>query len=327
MQFRAPIHGTALAVLTLAASSFCFAQAAPAQQEVPSAPGATAAQAPQPVQFPPANPANFTSDTPSRETVESFLKESWGYDTNRVWEVAAIQKTPAEGIVKVVVFVAEKQSAKPEIANLTFFVTPDGKHLIANDVLPFGAHPYTEYRELLKTRATGPSKGATDKQFQLVEFADFQCPHCKEAQQTAAKLQQDFPQARYVYENFPLVAIHSEAYKAAAYGACVAKQGGNDAFFKFSDAVFAAQESLTPTGSDAVLADAVTKAGLTPAKIAACASSPEGKSAVDASLQLGKDLSIDQTPLLFINGRAIPMNAVPYEQLKQIVAYQFLLDK
>lgn len=326
MQFHAPIYGTALAALTLAATSFTFAQAAP-QQEVPSAPSATAAQAPQPVQFPPVNPANFTSDTPSKETVESFLKESWGYDANRIWQVAAIQKTPAEGIVKVVVYVAEKQSAKPEIANLTFFVTPDGKHLIANDVLPFGAHPYAEYRELLKARATGPSLGATDKQFQLVEFADFQCPHCKDAQQTAAKLQQDFPQARYVYENFPLVTIHSEAYKAAAYGACVAKESGNDAFFKFSDAIFAAQENLTPTGSDTALADAVTKAGLTPAKVATCANSSEGKSTVDASLQLGKDLNVDQTPMLFINGRAIPMNAVPYEQLKQIVAYQFSLDK
>jgi protein-disulfide isomerase len=69
----------------------------------------------------------------------------------------------------------------------------------------------------------------------------------------------------------------------------------------------------------------VTKAGLDPAKIAACSSEPATKAVVDASVKLAQDLSINQTPTLVINGRQVPANA-PYDTLKQIVLYQIKLD-
>ena len=70
---------------------------------------------------------------------------------------------------------------------------------------------------------------------------------------------------------------------------------------------------------------AVTKAGLVPSKIAACAATPETKATVDASVQLSKDLSISSVPILVINGRQVPANA-PYETLKQIILFQSKLD-
>jgi protein-disulfide isomerase len=296
------------------------------QQEVPNAPGAAAATPGTP-QFPPVDAANFTASQPTKDQVEAFLKTSWGYDTDRVWEVFAIQKTRATGVSKVQILLAEK-SAPTQIANLSFFVTPDGNHLISQDtVLDFGAKPYeNNYREL-QQRASGPSKGASAKQFELVEFADFQCPHCKEAEPIAQKLMQDYPQAHFTFESFPLVNIHPQAYKAAASGACVFQQGGNDAFFKYADSVFAAQNDLNGQGADQALRNAVTAAGQDPDKVSACADSAAGKSAVDASMKLGNELGVDQTPLLFIDGRAVPMNAVPYDQLKKIIDWQFALDK
>ncbi len=297
----------------------------PAPQEMPAAPAAPAA--PAEPQFPPVNPANFDAASPTKADVESFVKTSWGYDPNRVWEVYGIQKTTAPGVSKVTILVAEKQSAQ-QIATLNFFVTPDGKHLIAQDaVLDFGAHPYESNYRLLQERAEGPSRGATAKQFELVEFADFQCPHCKDAQAIAERLTQDFPQAHFVFENFPLVNIHPKAYTAAAWGACVAQQGGSEAFFKYASSVFAAQNDLAGQGADQALRNAATAAGADPDKIATCADSPAGKNAVDASVRLGQQLNVDQTPMLFIDGRAVPMMAVSYDQLKLIVEYQFSLDK
>ena len=70
---------------------------------------------------------------------------------------------------------------------------------------------------------------------------------------------------------------------------------------------------------------AVTKAALDPAKIAACAATPEIKAGLDASFKLATDIGISQVPTLVINGREIPAN-VPYETLKKIVAYQAKLD-
>jgi protein-disulfide isomerase len=290
--------------------------------QAPAAPGAPAEP-----QFPPFSEANFDAPSPAKGEVESFLKTSWGYDVNRVWDVYAIQKTTAPGLSKVTVLVAEKQTPQ-QIATLIFFVTPDGKHLIAQDtVLDFGANPYTNNYRILQQRADGPSRGAAAKQFELVEFADFQCPHCKEAQAVAERLVQDFPQAHFVFENFPLVNIHPEAYTAASWGACVAQQGGSEPFFKYAGSIFAAQNDLAGQGAEQALRNATTAAGADPDKIATCASSAAGKTAVDASMRLGRELNVDETPILFIDGRAVPMLAVSYDQLKTIVEYQFAMDK
>jgi protein-disulfide isomerase len=299
----------------------------PAPPEAPQAPAPnqTAATTELPP-MPAPNPANFTASLPTRETVESFLHETWGYDTNRVWQVEAIEKTPVQGLSKVVVFVEEKGSGQPSPTPLSFFVLPDGKHLISDDVLPFGAHPFADARNMLRSQANGPSKGAPGKDLELVEFADFECPHCKEAQPTIERLLKDFPNAHYVFENFPLIQIHSEALKASEYGICVAKQGGNAAFFRFADAVFANQAGLTPVTSTATLDQAAKAAGQDPTKVSACAATPEAKSAVKAQLQLGEDLGVNSTPMLFINGRALPFGGMPYETLKQIIEFQEELD-
>jgi protein-disulfide isomerase len=312
------------------AASLCAAQdqSAPPSAPTPQAPSASApAPAPGEPQFPSAPESNFDTPSPTRAEVEAFLKTSWGYDPDRVWEVYGIQKTIAPGVSKVTILVAEKQTPQ-QIANLTFFVTPDDKHLIAQDnILDFGARPYANNYRLLQEKATGPSRGANAKQFELVEFADFQCPHCKDAQTVADNLIRDFPQARYVFENFPLVNIHPQAFRAAAWGACVAQQNGNDAFFKYASAIFAAQADLGGQGADQALRNSATAAGADADKISACADSAAGKSAVEASMQLGHELNIDETPMLFIDGRAVPMMAVPYDKLKTIVEYQFALDK
>jgi protein-disulfide isomerase len=292
-------------------------------EQVPSAPSTTSAQAAAP-QFPPTDPRNFTAATPSVDTVNAFLKAQWGYDPDRIWQVQAIQKTDAAGISKVTVLAAQKGSSQ-QTGSLIFFTTADGEHLIANEVLPFGAHPFDAHRKLLQAAANGPAEGPASKSMLLVEFSDFECPHCKEALPTIQKLVADFPQARFVYENFPLVSIHSEAYKAAAYGVCVQKEKGDAAFFTFADAIFANQAGLTPAGSTEALNAAAAKAGATGA--AACSTSAAAKSTVDASIRLAEDLGVNQTPTLFINGRGIPVGGLSYEELKKIVAYQFESDK
>ncbi len=216
--------------------------------------------------FPPVNPKFFTAASPTVDTVNNFLKQLWGYDANRIWRVEAIQATPAPGVAKVVVFVSDK-SPNAKVQTTAFFVTPDGNHALAGDgVVPFGATPFAEIRKLIQAKADGASRGSTGKEFLLVEFADLQCPHCKDAQATMEQVAKDFPNARVVYQSFPLVDIHPFAFKAAAYGYCVQKQK-NDAFFPYAAAVYATQEALTAEAGDATLKAAVTRAGLDPASV------------------------------------------------------------
>jgi protein-disulfide isomerase len=304
-------------------------------QQAPSAPGSTAAQpgnapsapapSPAPV-FPKLDPANFTAPSPTKEVVDAFLQASWGYDDNRVWQVQAILKTPAEGVSKVIVLVADK-TGKEKPAAASFLALPDGKHIIAGDqIIDFGAQPFANYRQQLQQRADGPYRGSASKELELVEFYDFQCPHCKEAQANMDKLAVDFPKARIVFQNFPIASIHPQSVIAAEYGLCVSKLGGSTAFFQFAAAVFDGQDGLaTSDGATLTLNSAVTKAGLDPAKVSACAATPEIKAAVDASIKLTEDLGINQVPMLVINGREVPTTA-PYDTLKKIVEYQAKTD-
>ena len=306
-----------------AAPSGAQAPSAPASSEVPSAPKPV----PAPPPFPLVDRANFTATSPTVETVNAFLKSSWGYDPNRLWQVEAILKTPVPGLSKVVILVEEKGAPQQQPATLSFFVLPDGSHLIASEeLLPFGADPYSEIRKQLQTRADGPAMGAPAKTLELVEFADFQCPHCKDAQPTVQRLMKDFPNAHFVYENFPLNSIHPEAEKAAEYGVCVNKFGGSEAFSKYAENLFTNQAKLTSDGTADALKDAATAAGQDPAKVATCVTSPDTKAIVDTSLQLGRDLGVNQTPWLFVNGRGLPLGGVPYDTLKTIITYQEQLD-
>jgi protein-disulfide isomerase len=314
----------AVALILLLTASAAFAQAA-APAAAPDAPAPVAATAPVDP-LPPANPRFFTAATPSVDTVNSFLNQVWGFDSNRLWRVEGIQPTPAPGVVKVTVFITTKDP-KAQIQSATFYVTPDGKHAIGEGagVVPFGATPFAPTRDLLKERANGASRGTAGKDLELVEFADLQCPHCKEAQAVMDDIAKTFPKAHVVFQLFPLVDIHPSAFKAAAYGVCVQKQS-NDAFFKYAAGVFETQEGLAPATEDTLLKAAVKRAGLDSDAIAACAATQATKDIVNGDIKLAEDAGVDQTPLLSVNGRLIPIAGVSFEAIKQIIQFQATLD-
>ena len=146
-------------------------------------------------ELPPANPKNFTAASPKPETVDAFLHQMWGYDHNRTWRVAGVQTTAAAGVSRVTVWVLEKVPGA-QIQSMVFLATPDGNHAIeGTNIIPFGAAPFAANRELFRTGANGPFRGPATKAFEIVEFIDLQCPHCKEAQEIIDKLAKDFPKA------------------------------------------------------------------------------------------------------------------------------------
>jgi protein-disulfide isomerase len=307
---------------TIASAQAAAVPSAPAAQP-PAAPAAAAAPADP---LPPANPKFFSAPTPTPETVNSFLTQVWGFDANRIWRVMAIQPTAAPGVVKVTVFITNKDP-KAQVQAATFYVTPDGKHAIGEGagVVPFGATPFAATRDLLRAHADGAYRGAPGKDLELVEFADLQCPHCKEAQTTVDQIVHDFPKAHVVFQLFPLVDIHPSAFKAAAFGVC-AQQQSNEAFFKYADGVFDTQDALTPTTDDTLLKAAAMRAGLDGAAIAACAATQATKDIVNADIKLAEDAGVDQTPILAVNGRLLPLTGVSYDAIKQLIQYQATLD-
>jgi protein-disulfide isomerase len=311
----------ALASATMAAQIVPASNTPVTPDNAPAAPQAPA-QAANP--FPPANPKNFTAETPSVDEVNSFLKALWGYDANRLWQVAGIVRTSAPGVAKVVVLIADKR-APGKTSPLIFFTTPDGKHAIAENVMDFGAKPFADTRKVLQERATGPAKGAKGNDLLLVEFADLNCEKCRDVQEKMDNLEQDFPQARVVFVDAP-EPDHSYAVRAALNGVCVRKEKGDAAFFSYARAVYAKQAGLTPASADESLKTAIAAAGADPAAVAACAALPETKAAVDANVKLAQDLFAVQVPMLAVNGHFLAIDSLPYETLKQMVAFQAAQD-
>jgi protein-disulfide isomerase len=77
----------------------------------------------------------------------------------------------------------------------------------------------------------------------VVEYADFQCPTCKQAAPTLQLLLQRFAsRVRLVFRHFPLEQAHPQALAAAEAAECAAEQGR---FWEMHDLLFANQQHLT----------------------------------------------------------------------------------
>jgi protein-disulfide isomerase len=253
---------------------------------------------------------------PSEDTVNAFMQQTFGYDSTITWKVASIKPAAAQGLAEVNLVVTNSQGQSA----MTLYVTPDGKHAMTGEILPFGAKPYAPAHEALLKGTNGPSKGPAKAAATIVEFSDLQCPHCKEAQPTVDKLLAEEPSARFVFQQFPLP-MHNWAAKAAEYADCVGR-ASNDAFWKFVEGTYAEQANITESNADEKLTAIADKSGVKGSDMAACAVKPDSKTRIDQSIALGQAVGVTGTPTLFINGRRIGNVAqVPMEILKGLVEF------
>ncbi len=254
-----------------------------------------------------------TANLPSEETVNAFLHQWFGYDSSLTWKIVSIKPSEIEGLSEINAVLTGAQGQQ----QLKLYVTPDGKHAVNGEIMPFGAHPFAANQKELERGINGPSRGPADAPVTVVDFSDLQCPHCKDAHPTLDKLVAENKNVRLVFQNFPLP-MHDWAAKAAAYADCVSRNS-NDAFWKFISSVFAAQSDITAANADEKLTALADSAGVKGSDIAACAAKPETTSRVEKSVALGKALNVNSTPTIFINGRNLP--AVPYEVLQKLVDF------
>jgi protein-disulfide isomerase len=257
-----------------------------------------------------------STNLPSEETVNSFLQQTFGYDSTVTWKITAIKPSIAAGLAEVDVVLSNSQGQ----STTTLYVTPDGKHALTGDILPFGAKPYQPAKEALLKGVNGPSRGPDKAPVTIVEFSDLQCPHCKDAQPIIDKLLTEEPNARFVFQNFPLPS-HNWAAKAADYADCVGRSS-KDAFWKFVQGTFDAQSSITEANADEKLTAIADTAGVKGADMATCAAKADTKTRVEQSVALGQSVGVTGTPTVFVNGRRIGnVVGLPPEVLKGLVEF------
>lgn len=186
-----------------------------------------------------------------------------------------------------------------------FYISADGKTIIRGDVFNLDKSPFQSNLDKL-TLASQPSFGPANAPVTLVEFGDFECPDCKmEAPILRHDLADTFGnKVRVVFKNYPLESVHPWARAAAIDGRCVYRQG-NDAFWKYYDWIYQNQDDITPENLNSKVLAWAGQNGIDTVQLGKCIDTKATESEVDASIAEGRELGIQGTPTLFINGRKI----------------------
>ncbi len=155
-----------------------------------------------------------------------------------------------------------------------------------------------------------PVKGATNQRVTIVEFSDFECPFCKQAQSVLGQILESYGRTvRLVFKHLPLEG-HRNSLPAARAAYCAAEQ---DRFWQFHDAVFAAG-NLSPPVFEQIASDL----GLGLPKFQDCVASERSRAAVIKDIEAARLLRIDSTPSFVVNGKVIK-GALSFADFQRIV--------
>jgi hypothetical protein len=151
------------------------------------------------------------------------------------------------------------------------------------------------------TPRTGPQQlwmGDPRAKTTLMVYGDLQCPYTGELMQDLRDLLSvQRKGVKVVWTDFPLP-FHKEAMPAAMAARSVLAQRGQKAFFGFIDHVFSNRVWISPES----LAAWGQGFGAKPERIKGDLAAGNHKAEIDASIALGRQLGVRQTPSLFING-------------------------
>ncbi len=153
--------------------------------------------------------------------------------------------------------------------------------------------------------AEQPRVGAADAPVDVVVFEDFLCPHCRTfAENVAPRLKRDYVDGgdvAYHMKNFVVMGPESE--RVAQVGECVAEQG-DDAFWRFEEVAFRAQDTLNEANAVALAERYVD--GLDADALASCIASGRGLEAAKADTDRAVALGLRGTPSVVVNGEFVP---------------------
>jgi protein-disulfide isomerase len=166
--------------------------------------------------------------------------------------------------------------------------------------------------------AADPQWGKADAPVTVVEISDFECPFCGRVVPTLKQIKETYgpDKVRFVFKHSPLP-FHKDARPAADAAATVFGLGGNDAFWKWHDAAFAGQKSLTPENFEKWATDAGVDVG----KFKAALAAKKFTSKVDDDLAFAKKVGANGTPAFRINGVTVS-GAQPFDKFKEVIDAQ-----
>lgn len=211
-------------------------------------------------------------------------------------------------------------SAPPQEAPI--LLERGGAHLMVGEIYNLGVDPRKQALRTISLRDE-PSQGPEGAPVTIVEYADLECPMCARVHDflETRVVPRYGNKVRVVFKEFPLP-MHDWAKAAAIANEC-AYEINPAAFVPFRTMIFRSQQAINVANLRDTLLSLGDQAGVDRVKLAGCYDAESSLPHIQRDMQEGKNLDIERTPSLFINGRLIvglPSEDAYYQVIDGILA-------
>lgn len=234
-----------------------------------------------------------------QKKIERYLRHIYAFGPEVKLTVPEPKDSEVAGLMVTTVELASGDSHD----TAKMYVSRDGKFLFRGEVSDLAKDPMAENRSKLELK-DAPFVGAANATVTVVEFADFECPVCRQLHEELRTLLPKYPQVKFYFKDYPIEQIHPWARTAALASRCAYMQKPG-AFWKLYDGLYDGQELISAANVWDKAVDFAGQAGLDQAAFKSCLAAPEAGAAVDASVANAKSLDVTSTPTIFINGRRV----------------------
>jgi protein-disulfide isomerase/uncharacterized membrane protein/rhodanese-related sulfurtransferase len=149
----------------------------------------------------------------------------------------------------------------------------------------------------------------------VVEFGDFECPMCGNAQPMIQQMLDKYgSQIRYVFRHFPINELHPYAQTAAEASECAAEQGK---FWETERKFYQEQEDLTEPALNRYAAEI----GVDVKKLDQCLIDGTVRARVQQDVDDGKAVGVQATPTFFVGHQKL-VGLTQYTQLSELIGAQ-----
>jgi len=234
---------------------------------------------------------------PIEDKVEKYLRNVYAWGPQYEIKLGPTKPSPIPDLVQIPVTVGLNGQSDTAIV----YVSKDGKFIFRGEISDMSVDPQAEAK------------------ITLIEFADFECPSCRQLDRALRELLPQHPEIRFVYKDFPLTTIHPWAMTASLAGQCTVQQNPAS-FWKIHDIIFDSQDLITPSNVWEKMADFATQIGLNVETFRACMANPDTTHEIEKTTAEGQGLNVTGTPTIFVNARRIvgPDEAL----LKQFIDFE-----
>ena len=140
-------------------------------------------------------------------------------------------------------------------------------------------------------------QGDADARVTLVEYGDYECPHCGHAHPIVKRVQKHYgKRLRFVFRNFPLNEMHPHAESAAETAEFA---GTHRRFWEMHDLLYENQDQL----GVGLYLEAARRLGLDGNALRRALETREYAARVRADFSGGARSGVNGTPTFFINGK------------------------